>query len=444
MQTKSRNALKRPLAILIGASLLAQGAHAQGILPIPDYAADGGLPWSLREHLTGDWGGHRTSLAQKGIQLGLSYAQLAQGVVDGGRDSDSALGARVQALAQFDLDRMGAMPGGLVTLKVESRFGRSVNGDSGALLPVSDMLYFPLTDKRDEDIPAAVTELLYTQFVSKELAFYAGKFTLLGGDANEFAGGDGTTQFLGHPFTSASVTSLFNPYSTLGAGVLVLPEPGTTFSMSLYASEDSSTTTGTGTLDEGLVWATAYATQYELGSLPGGFRATYQYAFDREFADLSGRLILPPGLGLNTRDDSWCAFVNAWQYLSVEGSGSGPIDVNNGRVDREGLGLFARAGFADAGTNPIEWTVSGGIGAKGLFEGRELDTLGVGYALSETSSLPIPAGFVLSDSANRFEAFYDLALTPGVGLTFDVQITDPLLKNQSTATVLGARLRVQF
>lgn len=444
MQMKTRSVLKRSLAILIGTSLLARVAPAQGILPIPDYAADGARPWSLREHITGDWGGHRTSLAQEGIQFGLSYAQLAQSVVDGGRDRDTEWGGRVQAQMQFDLDRMGAVPGGLVTVKVESRFGSSVNGASGALLPVADMLYFPLTDERDEDIAAAMTEVLYTQFVSKELAFYAGKFTILGGDANEFAGGDGTTQFLGHPFTSASVTSLFNPYSTIGAGVLVLPEPGTTFSMSLYASQDSSTTVGADTLDDGLVWATAYATQYELGSLPGGFRATYQYAFDREFADLSGRLILPPGSGFKTRDDSWCGFFNVWQYLSVEGAESGPIDVNNGRTDREGFGLFARAGFADAGTNPIEWTVSGGIGAKGLFEGREHDTLGIGYAHSETSSLPILASFVLNDTANRFEAFYDLALTPGAELTFDVQVADSLVKSQNTATLLGVRLRLQF
>ena len=167
-------------------------------------------------------------------------------------------------------------------------------------------------------------------------------------------------------------------------------------------------------------------------------------AFDREFADLSGRLILPPGSGFKTRDDSWSGFFNVWQYLSVEGAGSGPIDVNNGRTDREGFGLFARAGFADAGTNPIEWTVSGGIGAKGLFEGREHDTLGIGYAHSETSSLPILASFVLNDTANRFEAFYDLALTPGAELTFDVQVADSLVKSQNTATLLGVRLRLQF
>ncbi|MBM3986410.1 MAG: carbohydrate porin [Planctomycetes bacterium] len=432
------------LSIVVAACLLARASIAQGILPVPDYAADAAKPWSLREHLSGDWGGHRASLAQEGIQFGLSYSQLAQSVVDGGRDSDTEWGSRVQAQMQFDLDRMGAVPGGLVTVKVESRFGSSVNGASGALLPVADMLYFPLTDERDEDIAATITEALYTQFVSKELAFFAGKFTILGNDANEFAGGDGTTQFLGHPFTSASVASLFNPYSTIGAGVLVLPEPGTMFSMSLYASQDSSTTIGVDTLDEGLVWATAYATQYELGSLPGGLRATYQYAFDREFVDLSGRLILPPGLGLQTHDDSWCGFLNAWQYLSVEGAGSGPIDVNNGRADREGVGLFARAGFADADTNPIEWTVSGGIGAKGLLEGRELDTLGIGYAYSETSSLPFPAGFVLNDTASRFEAFYDLALTPGAELTLDVQVSDSLLKSQNTASLLGVRLRLQF
>jgi porin len=50
-----------------------------------------------------------------------------------------------------------------------------------------------------------------------------------------------------------------------------------------------------------------------------------------------------------------------------------------GAPHHEGIGLFARLGFADEQTNPIEWAVSGGIGGRGLVPGRHNDTFGLGY-----------------------------------------------------------------
>src|SRR6185436_3699081 len=48
-----------------------------GLLPIPDYSAD----FWTRSFLTGDWGGVRTDLANKGIQIGVEWNQFVQGVV---------------------------------------------------------------------------------------------------------------------------------------------------------------------------------------------------------------------------------------------------------------------------------------------------------------------------------------------------------------------------
>jgi hypothetical protein len=50
----------------------------------------------------------------------------------------------------------------------------------------------------------------------------------------------------------------------------------------------------------------------------------------------------------------------------------------------------------------------------------------------------------VNDTANRIEAYYDMALTPAAGLTFDVQFAESLLKRNDTATVLGLRLRLAF
>ena len=58
-----------------------QSEETPGIFPIPDYDAD---IWS-RSYLSGDWGGTRTELAERGIQFDIDYLQWLDTVVDGGR-----------------------------------------------------------------------------------------------------------------------------------------------------------------------------------------------------------------------------------------------------------------------------------------------------------------------------------------------------------------------
>ncbi len=413
---------------------------SHGIVPIPEYTGD----FATRSHLSGDWDGHRTALANKGVTLDLSYTQLVQDVTNGGAETGTRYGGKFDTLLNLDLDRMGAVAGGLVTMRIESRYGESANEIAGTILPVSDTMYFPLTSPHDDAIVATVTELLYTQFFSKELGVFVGKFTILGADTNEFAGGRGDTQFLGHQFTSASVTSLFNPYSALGTGAFFMPTPEVTLSSSVYTSTDSSTSAGFDTLDEGLIWSTALAWQYRLGELPGGVRATYQFAFDRNFVEFTGQFITPDGVSIPVDGSSWCAFANAWQYLWVEEAATKPINVADGQTDLQGIGVFLRGGIADPDTNPIKWIVSGGVAAKGLLPGRDRDTIGVGYAYSQTSELPFVTSLILNETSSRFEAYYDFALTPAADLTLDVQIADSLLSTNDTATVLGARLRLEF
>src|SRR5258705_13881433 len=77
-----------------------------GLLPVPDYSAD----FWTRSFLTGDWGGLRTDLANKGIQIGVEWNQFVQGVVDGGRDQTTKYGANVDYTINIDLMRMGILP----------------------------------------------------------------------------------------------------------------------------------------------------------------------------------------------------------------------------------------------------------------------------------------------------------------------------------------------
>lgn len=301
-----------------------------------------------------------------------------------------------------------------------------------------------MTSQNDEAVPPAITELRYTQFVSQSFGLFAGKFTTLGLDANEFAGGRGDTQFQSHPFLSASVTALVNPYSTLGGGALWKADSRTLVTTSLYSTTDSSTSSGFSSLDDGWLSSTVVRTQYDSFGLPGGMQLTGQYAFNSNYVDFRGSFITPDGgVKLPRTNDSWNVFWNGWQYLYVE-SAKRPetIDVTDGRADLEGVGVFMRAATADKDTNPVEWVVSGGIGGRGMIPGRSNDSFGVGYAYTRLQSAPFITDVLLNEQARRLEAYYSFALVPSVELALNLQWVDAINARIDPAFLLGGRLRV--
>jgi len=252
--------------------------QSEGILPVPDYSGD----LRTRPALTGDWGGLRQQWAEKGVTFRFNWYQAVQGVVDGGSDNRWAYGTNLDLYADLDLDRMGVIPGGLVAFRAQSRFGNSVNGDTGLLLPVNTYSNFPLTDPPDEDIPIAITELNYTQFLSEQFALLVGKITTMK-NANEFAGGEGRTQFMNFQFLFPAVYAQLAPYSTLAVGALWMPSGRFQFTTLLMNTADSSTTTGFGDIGEGTTWLNSIDVQYEVNGLPGGSTLGFLYAFNGDF-----------------------------------------------------------------------------------------------------------------------------------------------------------------
>src|SRR5688572_16965287 len=211
-----------------------------GLIPVPDYSGD---LWT-RRYLLGDWGGTRTELANKGFQFQMDWTQVLQSVVDGGREQDTRYGGNFDYLMHVDLMRMGVLPGATLKVRAESRYGETVNGIAGPLLPVNTDGLFPLTDEPDEGIPFTITNFLYTQFFSEKFAVFLGKMDTLDGDPNEFASGRGTSQFMNSNFVFNSALSLRLPYSTLAAGVVWAPVKGITLTSVVMNTADSSTTSG--------------------------------------------------------------------------------------------------------------------------------------------------------------------------------------------------------
>ncbi len=108
----------------------------------PSYAGD----FLTRSTLTGDWGGLRNTLAQKGVTLDSDFTQIAQSVVSGGLDIGWKYQGRGQATLKVDTQKLGLWPGGFLTVQAEGNYGETVNGNTGALIPVNLSATFPTAD----------------------------------------------------------------------------------------------------------------------------------------------------------------------------------------------------------------------------------------------------------------------------------------------------------
>jgi len=428
----------------LGVSLISTQAGAEDTSPT--YSGD----LLKRSTLTGDWGGARNELAAKGITTDLSLTQVQQGVVGGGKDSTWEYGGRGDLTVNVDSQKLGWWPGGFMNLEVEGNFSKSVNGNTGALMPVNTNQLFPIPNGDNLNVSA----LNFAQFLSHYFGLSIGKYATLtptSGDMNEFAHGKGDTQFMNTAFNANPAMLLTVPYSTLGAGAIVLPttDPKEAIvSFFVLQTNGSAETSGFSDLDSNqLTFAGEGRVRTDFFGLTGHQLAGATYS-NKNFTSLDQNLrFILVNREIQQKNDSWAVYYNFDQYLYEPNKGSG-----------QGVGLFGRFGASDGNPNPIHYFYSLGVGGKGIIPGRPIDRFGIGYYYINVSK-PTFTGPLATRSFLRneygFEAFYNIALTPWMQLTPDIQVVRPSQKDVvtvippsrqgiDTATVVGVRLQMQF
>jgi porin len=428
------------LAIFVFSSGVAP-TMAQTFSPAP-YSGD---IWH-RSTLTGDWWGVRNDLAAKGITLDMSLTQIYQGIVDGGKDEDWEYGGRGDLTINVDTQKVGLWPGGFFTVEVEGNFTDSVNGKTGALMPVNTNQIFPSPTGDNLNVP----NVSFMQFFSPYVGVVLGKLATLtptSGDMNEFAHGKGDVQFMNSAFNVNPVLLLTVPYSTLGAGVIVLPtkDPNAAIiSFNVLQTNGKPNTSGFSDLHsnqltfggEGRVRTNFFGLTGH--QLIGGFYSNKTFTS----LDQSLRFFIE-NRDLEEQDGSWNIYYNFDQYLYEPQKGSG-----------QGIGIFGRLGVSDGNPNPIHFFFSIGVGGKGIIPGRPLDRIGIGYYYMDVNNpkftrLRGQTREFLRDEYG-FEAFYNVAITPWMQITPDIQVIRPAQKetfsreNVHMATVLGLRLQMLF
>ena len=355
-----------------------------------------GGPLGQRLKLTGDWGGKRDELAEKGVTINLDTVGVVQGVVDGGVRKHDRWGGSNALELKVNLDQMGAMPGAFLDIKAEAKFGQFANADTGTIISPNADALFPMPLGND----VTLTSVVYTQFLSEQFGLFLGKLeTLSNGDMNEFAQGRGEEQFMNTAFVLNPITLGTVPYAGLGGGAIVIPNEKTLWVFSVIDKEGEANKSGFDTVfKDGTTLASELRFTTNFFDRPGhilvggtwcnevtGFedRLTAPRAsgplgglFEEEEGRPGGGTILPllRQLLRLTKEESWSVFANFDQYFYVEDAES-----------RQGIGLFGRFGLSDGDPNILHHFYSIGLGGKGVIPGRDEDTFGIGYYYADIS-----------------------------------------------------------
>jgi porin len=396
-----------------------------------------------RSTLTGDWGGSRNDLARKGVTFDASVTQIGQGVVDGGKDSSWEYGGRGNLTFRLDTQKLGLWPGGFLTIELEGNWSRGVNRNTGALVPVNTNQLFPVPVGDNIALPA----WNFAQFLSRYAGVTFGKLETSGGDMNEFAHGKGDVQFFNTAF-QLNPAILSVPYSTLGAGLILLPtaDPNQALvTVPVVSATGDASTTGFDDLD-GPILAPEARVRTNFFRLTGHQLIGGLYSWKR-YTSIDQRLgFVIADRALVAKQDTWAVYYNFDQYL-----------YQPDKQKDQGFGVFGRFAASEGDPVPVEFFYSLGLGAKGPFQGRPYDQCGIGYYYSSINNPTLVTPFTtrkfLRDEWG-FEAYYNVALTQWLRLTPDIQVIGPaqrrefenlrVSKHIDTATVLGIRGQIIF
>lgn len=96
--------------------------------------------WWDGQYASGDWGGHRTELANQGYTFFAYYNAIVAGNVSGGIDHGSDYAQDVFVGAQFDLERLLGWKGTTFTLSGINRAGNSIDEDVGGIYSVMQLV----------------------------------------------------------------------------------------------------------------------------------------------------------------------------------------------------------------------------------------------------------------------------------------------------------------
>ncbi|MBL8877978.1 MAG: carbohydrate porin [Phycisphaerales bacterium] len=387
-----------------------------------------------RDRLLGSWWGTRSFLEDNGLTFNLTLTTVYQHNAHGGLQTKNAhkITGSYGLELTLDLGAMKLIDGGTVYALAEGGWSDGVDEYVGSLFGVNGEAF------GDEEV--VLSELWYEQKILGEaLRVRGGKIDLtVDFDTNAYAN-DSVTQFLNNGLANTANI----PFPEPGHGVQLVATPCPWFYFAAGGADADAENVRAG-FDTAYHGPDNFFSIYEFGvtptletawgKLPGAYRVGMWHdprAKEKFFNDRFGyRLSVPL-----KRDD-----VGFYAGFDQAVFRENPADSS----DEQGLGVFARYGYAHSDVNEIENFWSVGWQYLGLIPTRDEDTLGFGVASG-----------ILSDKLTRIgrdphhetvlETYYRMQILPWLSVSPDFQwILRPDGENGRDAFVAGFRVQMSF
>ena len=372
---------------------------------------------------TGDWGGARTDLEDKGVRVSMFYVHHYGRQNGGGLDRAGRLGhsGSVDLIGHVDLDRLNAVRGGEALVHVRRNWGANVNPQVGAL---GDPI-----DDADGNHGLYIDQLWY-QHNSPGRRFqvrlgYLDQQTIL--DRNAFANSE-DRQFMSSFLDNNNATLPL----AIGPGVAVFYTPADWLSFVLTASD---ATSDPFTFSFDTAFNGEYFTYFEtdlrarINAANGPLAGHYRVGF---FLDPRDRIVFGTDT-IRTRNGGF--YLSLDQMLYGEPTG-----------DDQGAGVFLRYGWRPEGVNRVTHVWSGGVQYRGLFPRGEEHTIGFGMYSAVGSDLYRDQIDHAFGRETAYELYYAIQVGPAVAVTPAIQyVNQPGAQETRDDVVLFAlRGRVSF
>jgi porin len=405
-----------------------------------------------RPTLTGDWGGYRSRLQERGLTFAGRVTQFGFGLRGGinspvppplSQGDRSSYTGRGQYDLGVDLEKFGGLPKGKLVVTAEHWWGDygNVSLSTGAGTPAVFGATLPPTPN-NPGVPY-LTNFYVVQPFTQNLVVFAGKKVVVGEmDQDRFAGGNGTQQFMNQALVANPAFLVGLPYTSFIAGV-VSPQKWGKMAVTVRDPQDRTMdTVGLNHLfSKGAIVSGEVRLNTNFFGLPGDQHVGGVWKrYDQQ--NLNSLLVPPPdypgtgGASSQTLSQGYTVFYGFDQFV-----------VQYSDDEERGWGFFGRASLSDGNPTPLRYFLSAGIGGDSPFKGWSRgDTFGLGwyYVGASTEFSPVTQALFAPRNGTGVELYYQFQLTPWLAITPDLQYIKPgLLSRQADdAYIFGVRVNM--
>jgi len=349
---------------------LVAGIFASGVTRAADSDIDADdvsvtAPW-----LSGDWGGIRTRLLQRGIAVRFGYVNELAYNAQGGTKSEVVDADQYLAGVTLDLDRLIGIHGGLFQVSVTQRTGRNLSDDSelGTLQEVQEIFGRGRTARLTEFwfeqkyldglVEWKIGRAPFGDFAAFECNFQ--NLTFCGPDP-----GNVITSYIWNWPISQWMTRFKFTLNRFGYIQFGIFDDNPKYLGKRDALLPVFFARSTGALVPAeLAWLPAFGG----GTLPGSYKfgAWYDTSKASDVVDVIGTVaVTNPGTAANSNAGRYGGYINFKQQITHNG-----MPYSNG-----GLSVFLNAVFADSRTSIVDRQIAGGVVYTGPLSWRPHDDI---------------------------------------------------------------------